>query len=81
MTKFNQELCARIKVKKNKPLSSIGQQRVRVVKKEVAKKGSSTSIPEEGRGTSPAVSIEEVTPHSKKHRNRDKGKEKVEASV
>ena len=84
-TKFNLELYAYIKVKKNETLSSIGQQRVRVVEKEkekeVAEKGSSTPIPEEGWVDSPTVSVEEITPRSKKRRTGDKGKEKVGASI
>ena len=52
-TKFNQELYTRIKAKKNKPLSSISQWRLRVVEKEkdkeVAEKGSSTPALDEGR--------------------------------
>lgn len=80
-TKFNQGLYARIKAKKNEPLSSIGQRRVRVIEKEVVEKGSSTPAPEEGQTTSPAVSIEEVTPRLKKCRTRDKRKEKVGAKV
>ena len=42
-TKFNWEFYARIKAKKNEPLSSIGQRRLRVVEKgkekEVTEKG------------------------------------------
>lgn len=45
-TKFNQELYAKIKTKKNEPLSNIDTQRLRVVKKEkekeVTEKGLST---------------------------------------
>ena len=37
MTKFNQELYTKIKVKKNEPLSSIGQQRVKIIEKEKEK--------------------------------------------
>ena len=52
-TKFNQELYAKIKAKKNKPLSSIGAWRLRVVEKEkekeVTEKGSSTPTLDEGR--------------------------------
>lgn len=81
MTKFNQELYARIKAKKNEPLSSIGQWRVRVIEKDVVEKGSSTPIPEEGWAASLAISIEEVTLHPKKRQTGDKGKEKVGASV
>ena len=63
-TKFNQEMYARIKGKKNKPLSSIGQRRLRVTdkekEKETVKRGSSTPTLDEGRAASPGVSIEEV---------------------
>ena len=81
MTKFNQELYARIKAKKNEPFSSIGQRRVKVIEKEVAEKGSSTLVLEEGQAASLAISVEEVTLCLKKCRTRDKGKEKVGASV
>ena len=77
-TKFNQEMYACIKAKKNESLSSIGQQKVRVVEKGVVEKGLATPILEEGRATSPAVSIEEVTPCPKKRRMGTKGKRKSE---
>ena len=41
----------------------------------------STPALDEGRATSPAFSIEEITPRAKKRKTRDKGKEKVGASV
>lgn len=83
MTKFNQEFYTWIKSKKNEPLSSIGQQRLRVVEKEkeVTKKGSSTPALDEGRVASSALSVEEITPRTKKCKTGDKGKEKVRASV
>ena len=34
-----------------------------------------------GHATSPSVSIEEVIPYTKKHKTRDKGEEKVGASI
>ena len=37
-TKFNWEFYARVKEKKNEPLSNIGQHRLKVVKKEKEKK-------------------------------------------
>ena len=84
-TKFNQELYARIKVKKNEPLSSIDQQRVRVVmkekEKEVIEKASSILAPVKGQAVSPAISIKEIIPPSKKRQTGDKGKEKIGASV
>ena len=54
---------------------------MRVVEKEVTKKGSSTSVLDEGWVASPTVSIEELTPRVKKRKTGDKGKEKVGASV
>lgn len=76
-TKFNQELYAWIKAKKNEPLSSTDQQRLRVVQKEkekeVTEKGSSTLAPDEGRATFPSVSFEEIIPFAKKHKMGDKG--------
>ena len=80
-TKFNQEFYARIKEKKNKFLSSIGQRRLKVVEKEkekeVTKNGSSTLALDEGCVASPTLSIKEITPHAKKHKTCDKGKEKM----
>ena len=54
---------------------------MRVVEKEVTKKGSSTPILDEGWAASPIVSIKELTPRVKKRKMGDKGKEKVGASV
>ena len=57
-TKFNQEFYDWIKAKKNEPLSSISQRRLRIVEKkkekEVTKKGSSASALDEGLVASPA---------------------------
>ena len=76
---------ARIKGKKNEPLSSIGQRRLRVTDKEkekvTAKRGSSTPNLDEGRAASPSVSIEEVVLPLKKQKAGDKGKEKIGSSV
>ena len=86
-TKFNQELYNKIKSKKNEPLSSISQPRVKVIEKEkekekeVEKKGLSTPALDEGQIASSNLSFEEVTPHAKKCKTRDKGKRKVGASV
>ena len=84
-TKFNQELYAKIKAKKNEPLSSIGMRRLRVVEKEkekeVMEKGSSTPTLDEGRAAFPSVSIEEMVPRGKKRKTGDKGKKKVGASI
>ena len=74
-----------MKAKKNESLSSIGQRRLRVIKKEkeeeAAEKGSSTPTLDEGRAASPGISIEEVVPLAKKRKTGSKGKEKVRTSV
>ena len=73
-----------MKAKKNESLSSIGQRRLRVIKKEkeeeAAEKGSSTPTLDEGRVASPGISIEEVAPLAKKRKTGSKGKEKVRTS-
>ena len=83
--KFNQEFYAWIKAKKNEPLSSIGKRRLRVVEKgkekEVTEKGSSTPALDEGCVTSSALSVEEISPHTKKCKTSDKCKEKMGANV
>ena len=60
-TKFNQEFYARIKAKKNEPLSSIGQRSLRFVEnekeKEATEKSLSTPALDEGRVASSALSI------------------------
>ena len=84
-TKFKQEMYARIKGKKNKPLSSIGQRRLRVTdkekEKETVERGSSTPTLDEGRAASPGVSIEEVVLPLRRRKMGDKGKEKIGISV
>ena len=64
-----------MKVKKNEPLSNIGQRRLRVVEKEkekeVMEKGSSTPTPDERRATSLGVSLEEITPRTKNRKTRN----------
>ena len=49
--------------------------------KEVTEKGSSTPALDEGLVSSPALSVEEITPHHKKCKTGEKGKEKVGASI
>ena len=50
-TKFNQDMYAKIKGKKNEPLSNIGQRKLRIVdkekekEKETVERGSSTPYP------------------------------------
>ena len=56
-TKFNQEMYAKMKAKKNEPLSSLGKKVVRVVEKEVSVT-LTISIPKATRTASPMTSIE-----------------------
>ena len=84
-SKFNKEMYDKIKGKKNEPLSSIGQKRLRITDKdkELVERGSSTPTLdlEEGLVASPGVSIEEVARPSKKQKAAGKGKGKADASV
>ena len=86
-SKFNKEMYDKVKGKKNEPLSSIGQKRLRITdrekEKEVVERGSSTPTLdlEEGLAASRGISIEEVARPSKKQKAANKGKEKVGASV
>ena len=80
MTKFNQEMYAKMKAKKNKPFSSLGKKVVRDVEK-------GTLItptifdPEATRTASPTTSLEELTPRLKRQRTLAKGKEKIGSQV
>ena len=88
-TKFNKDIYAKVKGKKNEPLSNIGQRRLKIVDKEKEKekekesieRGSSTPTLDEGRVASPALSIEEVVPPTKRWKAGDKGKEKIDSNV
>ena len=88
-SKFNKEMYNKIKGKKNEPLSSIGQKRLRITdkekekEKEVVERGSSTPALDldEGLAASPGISVEEVARPIKKQKVASKGKEKVGASV
>ena len=76
MSKFNKEMYRKIKEKKNEPLSSIGQRKLRFMdkekekerKKEIVERGSSTPVLEleEGQAASPGVSVKEVARPLKK---------------
>ena len=90
-SKFNKEMYKKIREKKNEPLSSIGQRKLRFTdkekekerEKEIVEKGSSTLVLEleEGQAASPSVSIEEVVRPLKKQKVESNGKEKVGSSV
>lgn len=85
-SKFNKDMYAKIKGKKNEPLSSIGQKTLRFTdrekekekekEKETTERGSSTPTLDEAGAASPAISLEEV-PAPKRQKTGKKGKEKV----
>ena len=81
--KFNQEFYAWIKAKKNEPVSSIGQHKLRLTdkekEKETTKKGLSAPALDEDQVASSALSVDEISPRHKKRKK--KGKEKVGANV
>ena len=84
-TKFNQKMYVRIKGKKNEPLSSINQRRLRVIdkekEKETVQRGSYTPTLDEGCATSPGVSIKEVVLPLNRRKTGDKRNEKIGSSV
>ena len=90
-SKFNKEMYKKIREKKNEPLSSIGQRKLRFTDKEkekekereIVERGSSTPVLEleDGQEASPGVSVEEVARPLKKQKVGSKGKEKVGSSV
>ena len=61
MTKFNQEMYAKMRAKKNESLSNLGKRVVRVVEKGTLVTPV-TSVPEVTRTTSPTTLVREITP-------------------
>ena len=80
-TKFNKHMYARMKGKKDEPLSAIGTKSVRITDKGVpilaVLLSSPTSAP--ARGASPTPTVEEVPPSNKRLRAGEKQKEKVDS--
>lgn len=76
MTKFKQEIYARMKAKKNEPLSSLGKKVVQVVDKRTPITPT-TSVREAMKTASPTTFLEELTSCLKRQRTLVKGKEKV----
>ena len=79
-TKFNQGMYARMRAKKNEPLSNLGARAVCIVEKGVSIP-LATLVTEAKRIASPATSVEEITPLRKKQRVVDKGKDKVNSRL
>ena len=75
-TKFNQGMYAKMRAKKNKPISNLEKRVVHVGEKGVSV---TPSIPvtEPMRTASPVTLVEEITPLPKRERVADKGKEKA----
>ena len=86
-TKFNKEMYAKIKGKKNEPLFAIGQIKLRITDKDKEKKmvervSSTPALDlDKGQAASLGASVEEVVHPSKKRKNGDNEKEKVGSSV
>ena len=78
--KFNQGIYARMRAKKNEPLSNLRARAVRVVEKGVSVPPA-TLVTEAKRTASPATSIEEITPFRKKQRVADNGKDKANSRL
>ena len=79
-TKFNQGMYARMRAKKNDPLSNLGTKGVRVMENGILVTTATPSTPavKSMRTTSPATSIEKIPPQrNKRQRTGDKQKEKV----
>ena len=80
-TKFNKDMYARMKGKKDEPLFAIRTKSVRITDRGVsilsALLSSPTSAP--ARGASPTPSVEEVPPRNKRLRAGEKQKDKVDS--
>ena len=78
MTKFNKEMYAKMRDKKNEPLSNLKKRVVRVVKKGTPVTPI-VSVPEATRVASPANSMKEITPRPKRQCVANKDKEKADS--
>ena len=79
-TKFNKDMYAQMRGKKDEPLSAIGAKIARVTERGAPISSALSSTPSLGTvGTaSPNPSMEELTPQHKRPRTGDKQKEKVD---
>ena len=80
-TKFNKDMYARMRSKKDKPLSTIGAKSVRVMERGAPILAALPSTPTLGMvGTASLTpSVEELTPYHKRPRIGDKQEEKVDS--
>ena len=81
MTKFNKDMYARMRGKKDEPLSALGTKFVRITDMGVSILAVLPSSPTSAltRGASPTPSVEEVPPRNKRLRAGEKQKEKVDS--
>ena len=81
MTKFNKDMYARMRGKKDEPLSAIWAKTVHVMERGAPISSVPPSTPTLGTVgiASPTPSIEELTPQHKRPRIGDKQKEKVDS--
>ena len=80
-TKFNKDMYARMRAKKDKPLSAIGTKSVCIADRGVSILSALPSSPTlaPARGVSPTPSVKEVPPCNKRLRAGEKQKEKVDS--
>ena len=82
-TKFNKDMYARMRGKKDKPLSALGTKYVRITDRAIPILAALPSSPTSAlaRGASPTPLVEELPPRNKRLRVGEKQKEKVDSSL
>ena len=80
-TKFNKDMYARMRGKKDKPLSALGTKSVRITDRAILILAALPSSPTSAsaRGASPTPLVEELPPRNKRLRVGEKQKEKVDS--
>ena len=80
-TKFNKDMYARLRGKKDKPLSALGTKSVRITDRAILILAALPSSPTSAsaRGASPTPLVEELPPRNKRLRVGEKQKEKVDS--
>ena len=78
--KFNQKLYAKLRAKKNEPLSSLAQKQPQAGK-EVVETTASTPVASDPNAASLATFVEEIIPRPKRACGSNKGKSKVESNI
>ena len=80
-TKFNKDMYARMRGKKDKPMSALGTKSVRITDRAILILAALPSSPTSAsaRGASPTPLVEELPPRNKRLRVGEKQKEKVDS--